>query len=129
MFQYNKECKTKQGDIVTPITKQGTIIVCIDKFGRTVYRRLEDFNFDAEEETTKTIEPIPIPVEIPEVVEPIMPVIPIEEIKPEIKIEPISVTEKIEQIKTLDETLYDEIQIINKGIFSKKGKDTNEDYL
>ena len=92
MFQYNKECKTKTGEHLVPLTAEGDTILCATRRGTTVYRKLEDFDIEVKEKKKnivavpkqkiikkeiiiqKSIDPIYIPpviVETKPIIEPI----------------------------------------------------------
>ena len=57
MFKYNVECKAKTGEYFTPITQEGEYIVCVNRVGRTVYKKPSDFDLSSatEENTEKVI--------------------------------------------------------------------------
>lgn len=57
MFKYNEPCETITGEIVTPYTKEGKLIACFDRNGKTVYKTIKDFS---DKKQNKTIEAIPV---------------------------------------------------------------------
>ncbi len=58
MFDYNKECKTKKGEFLTPIIGEGEFILCATRQGTTVYRKQDEFDFTTQKEN-KTITAVP----------------------------------------------------------------------
>ena len=58
MFGYNKECRTINGEYVTPLAMEGEFIVCVARGGNTVYKKETDFDMSKpQEKRTITVSP------------------------------------------------------------------------
>ena len=55
MFQYNKECRTKNGEILIPLIGEGEFILCSNSKGKSVYKKLSDFETDTKKETKNIV--------------------------------------------------------------------------
>jgi len=50
MFELNKVTRTIDGEVLKPFVVQGDIVLCSDRNGNTLKRKLSDFDFSIEEE-------------------------------------------------------------------------------
>jgi hypothetical protein len=48
MFKLNYPTKTKSGEILTPFLAEGEMVYCFGKSGKTIIKKLTDFNFGVE---------------------------------------------------------------------------------
>jgi len=53
MFKLNKEVKTITGEILKPFLVENKTVYCLNRSGKTIIKKLEDFNFDIEKITIK----------------------------------------------------------------------------
>jgi hypothetical protein len=66
MFALNKEIATKSGEVVKPFLVENKLVHCFDHSGRTIYKKLDDFNFSPQDENKffpggiKTVTPIKV---------------------------------------------------------------------
>ena len=59
MFELNKVIRTIDGEILRPFVVQGEVVLCSDRNGNTVRRKLSDFDFSIEEEDEViTVQPV-----------------------------------------------------------------------
>jgi len=135
MLIFNRECITKSGEKLTPLTIEGDCVVCATRSGNTLYKKINDFDDSNTKKSNAVISVIPvirikkqllkeINLETKEDKKTVV----VQEV---IKKEPETLTEEIKEKLIIEKPNNNEVQkIVKKKKADKEiSKDNNEEYI